>query len=61
MLRIGDRVYIDGTKLEGTIKEVHPHGVIVHVEVPGGRATSTGASSIKMRISAGSSLSHSYQ
>ena len=29
-------VYIDGTKLEGTIKEVHPHGVIVRVEVPGG-------------------------
>jgi hypothetical protein len=36
MLKVGDRVYIDGTKLEGTVKEVHPHGVLVRVEVPGG-------------------------
>jgi hypothetical protein len=36
MLKVGDRVYIDGTKLEGTVKEVHPHGVTVRIEVPGG-------------------------
>jgi len=36
MLKAGDRVYIDGTKEEGTIKEVHPHEILVRVEVSGG-------------------------
>ena len=36
MLKVGDRVYIDGTKLEGTVKEVHRHAILVRVEVPGG-------------------------
>ncbi len=31
MLKPGDRVYIDGTKEEGTVKEVHPHEVVVRV------------------------------
>jgi hypothetical protein len=36
MLKAGDRVYIDGTKEEGTVKEVHPHEILVRVDVPGG-------------------------
>jgi len=36
MLKAGDRVYIDGTKEEGTVKEVHPHEIVVRVKVPGG-------------------------
>jgi hypothetical protein len=36
MLKAGDRVYIDGTKEEGTVKAVHPHEILVRVEVPGG-------------------------
>jgi hypothetical protein len=36
MLKAGDRVYIDGTKEEGTVKDVHPHEVVVRVEVAGG-------------------------
>jgi len=36
MLKAGDRVYIDGTQEEGTVKEVHPHEVFVRVKVPGG-------------------------
>ena len=36
MLKAGDRVYIDGTNEEGTVKEVHPHEVVVRVEVSGG-------------------------
>jgi hypothetical protein len=36
MLKAGDRVYIDGTQEEGTVKDVHPHEVVVRVEVAGG-------------------------
>jgi hypothetical protein len=36
MLKVGDRVYIDGTKEEGTVKAVHPHEILVRVKVPGG-------------------------
>jgi len=36
MLKVGDRVYIDGTKEEGTVKAVHPHEILVRVTVPGG-------------------------
>lgn len=36
MLKAGDKVYIDGTAEEGTVKEVHPHEVLVRVKVPGG-------------------------
>jgi len=32
MLKVGDRVYIDGTKEEGTVKEVHPHEIVVRVK-----------------------------
>ena len=30
-LKAGDRVYIDGTREEGTVKEVHPHEVVVRI------------------------------
>ncbi len=36
MLRVGDKVYIDGTDEEGTVKEVHPHEAVVRVAIPGG-------------------------
>ena len=36
MLKVGDRVYIDGTNEEGTVKEVHPHEILVRVTVPEG-------------------------
>ncbi|HLY03119.1 MAG TPA: hypothetical protein VKR56_11580 [Candidatus Cybelea sp.] len=36
MLKAGDRVYIDGTKEEGTVKEVHPHEVVVRVQTSQG-------------------------
>jgi hypothetical protein len=36
MLKVGDRVYIDGTQEEGTVKQVHPHEILVRVAVPGG-------------------------
>jgi hypothetical protein len=36
MLKVGDRVYVDATNEEGTVKEVHPHKVVVRV------ATATG-------------------
>jgi hypothetical protein len=36
MLKAGDKVYIDGTNEEGTVKEVHPHEAVVRVEIPGG-------------------------
>jgi len=36
MLKVGDRVYIDGTQEEGTVKQVHPHEILVRVTVPGG-------------------------
>lgn len=35
-MKVGDRVYIDGTKEEGTVKDIHPHVIVVRVEVPGG-------------------------
>jgi hypothetical protein len=38
MLKIGDKVFIDGTKEEGTVKEVHPHEVLVRVKTPQGHA-----------------------
>jgi hypothetical protein len=31
MFKAGDKVYIDGTKEEGVVKEVHPHEVLVRV------------------------------
>lgn len=36
MLKAGDAVYIDGTNERGTVKEVHPHEILVRVKVPGG-------------------------
>jgi hypothetical protein len=36
LLKSGDKVFIDGTREEGTVKEVHPHEVVVRVKVPGG-------------------------
>ena len=36
MLKVGDRVRIDASAEEGTVKEVHPHEILVRVEVPGG-------------------------
>jgi hypothetical protein len=36
MLKAGDRVFIDGTNEEGTVKEVHPHEIIVRVTTPQG-------------------------
>jgi hypothetical protein len=36
MLKVGDRVRIDGTEEEGTVREVHPHEIVVRVPVPGG-------------------------
>ena len=36
MLKAGDRVYIDGTHEEGTVKEVHAHEAIVRVKTAAG-------------------------
>jgi hypothetical protein len=36
MLKAGDAVYIDGTNERGTVREVHPHEILVRVKVPGG-------------------------
>ncbi len=36
MLKAGDRVYIDGAKEEGTVKEVHPHEVLVRIKTAAG-------------------------
>ncbi len=36
MLKVGDRVYINGSDEEGTVKEVHPHEILVRVKVAGG-------------------------
>jgi hypothetical protein len=36
MLKAGDRVFIDGTKEEGTVKEVHPHEIVVRVRTTQG-------------------------
>ena len=41
MLKAGDRVYIDGTREEGIVKHVHPHEIVVRVEVPGGHEERT--------------------
>ena len=32
MLKVGDKVYIDGTHDEGIVKDVHPHEVLVRVK-----------------------------
>lgn len=32
MLKPGDRVFIDATSEEGTVKEVHPHEVLVRIK-----------------------------
>jgi len=36
MLKVGDRVFIDGTKEEGTVKQVHPHEIVVRVKTSQG-------------------------
>lgn len=36
MLKAGDRVFIDGSNEEGTVKEVHPHEVVVRVKTTQG-------------------------
>jgi hypothetical protein len=36
MLKVGDHVRIDGSSEEGTVREVHPHELLVRVKVPGG-------------------------
>ncbi len=36
MLKAGDKVYIDGTREEGTVRDVTPHEVTVRVAVDGG-------------------------
>ncbi len=36
MLKVGDRVFIDGSNEEGTVKEVHPHDVVVRVKTAQG-------------------------
>jgi len=36
MLKVGDKVYVDGTKEEGIVREVHPHEILVRVKVSGG-------------------------
>ena len=34
MLKVGDRVYVQGTQEQGTVKEIHPHEALVRVESP---------------------------
>ncbi len=36
MLKAGDKVYIDGSEEEGTVKEVQRHEIVVRVKVSGG-------------------------
>jgi len=36
MFKIGDRVFIDGTQEEGTIKDIHGHTIIVKVSTSEG-------------------------
>ena len=36
MLKVGDRVRIDASAEEGTVREVHPHEILVRVKVSGG-------------------------
>jgi hypothetical protein len=38
MFKAGDRVFIDGTREEGIVKEVHPHEVVVRVKAGDGHA-----------------------
>jgi hypothetical protein len=40
-LKVGDHVYIDGTREEGTVKDARPHDVLVRVVVPGGHEDRT--------------------
>jgi len=37
MFKVDDKVYLDETDDEGTIKEIHPHEAIASVKVPGGQ------------------------
>ena len=36
LLKAGDTVFIDGTKEKGTVKEVHPHEIVVRVKTTQG-------------------------
>jgi len=36
LFKLGDKVYIDGSNEVGTVKDVHPHEILVRVTVPGG-------------------------
>jgi 6-pyruvoyl-tetrahydropterin synthase len=36
MFKAGDHVRIDASNEIGTVKEVHPHQIVVRVQVPGG-------------------------
>jgi hypothetical protein len=36
MLKAGDKVFIDGTREQGTVKEAHPHEVVVRVKTAQG-------------------------
>jgi hypothetical protein len=36
MLKAGDKVYIDGTKEEGIVRDVTPHEITVRVKLDGG-------------------------
>jgi hypothetical protein len=36
MLKVGDRVYLDGTQDEGTVVHVHPHEVVVRISTATG-------------------------
>jgi hypothetical protein len=36
VLKPGDKVFIDGSKEEGIVKDVHPHEVVVRVKTPNG-------------------------
>jgi hypothetical protein len=42
MLKAGDTVRIQGTQEIGTVKEVHPHEVIVRVAAENGHSEATG-------------------
>lgn len=36
MIKVGDRVFINGTHEEGTVKDVHPHELVVRVQTTQG-------------------------